>query len=107
MVTYIVQTTVQYEVYNEYVEWLKNDYIPQALKIPGFISADLCLRKGGAMESSAKELRIVFKVESEDSIKSYISDHAMPLREKATEKFPGRFSNNREIWLDTINFVSK
>ncbi|WP_413292770.1 DUF4286 family protein [Bdellovibrio sp. HCB185ZH] len=107
MVTYIVQTTVQYEVYNEYVEWLKTDYIPQALKIPGFISADLCLRKGGAMESSAKELRIVFKVESEDSIKSYIAEHAMPLREQATEKFPGRFSNNREIWLDTINFVSK
>lgn len=107
MVTYIQQTTVQFEVYDEYVAWLKSDYIPKALEIPGFISADLCLRKGGAMESSAKELRIVFKVESEDSIKTYIAEHALPLREAATEKFPGRFSNNREIWLDTINFMSK
>jgi antibiotic biosynthesis monooxygenase (ABM) superfamily enzyme len=107
MVTYIVQTTVQYEAYDEYVAWLQNEHIADILTVPGFISADLCLRKGGAMESSAKEIRLVFKVKDEDHIKSYISDYAMKLREKALDKFPGKFSSSREVWLDTINFVSK
>ncbi|WP_413558590.1 DUF4286 family protein [Bdellovibrio sp. HCB209] len=107
MVTYIVQTTVQYEAYDEYVAWLKSEHIPEILTTPGFVSADLCLRKGGAMESSAKELRIVFQVKDEDSIKAYVTDHAMRLREKALDKFPGKFSSNREVWLDSINFASK
>ncbi|WP_413575792.1 DUF4286 family protein [Bdellovibrio sp. HCB290] len=107
MVTYIVQTTVQYDAYNEYVDWLKNEHIADMLNVSGFISADLCLRKGGAMESSAKELRIVFKVKDEEHIKSYIAEKAMELREKALEKFPGKFSSNREVWLDTFSFTSK
>ncbi|MEK2687454.1 DUF4286 family protein [Bdellovibrio sp. GT3] len=107
MVTYIVQTTVQWEAYDGYVEWLKNEHIAEMLNVPGFISADLCLRKGGAMESSAKELRVIYKVKDEEHIKTYISEKAMELREKALEKFPGRFSINREVWMDTFSFTSK
>ena len=107
MVTYLVHFTVQHEVYTEYVEFLKSEHINEVLSVPGFISADLCLRKGGAMESSGKEIRVIYKVKDEDHIKAYISDFAMNLRAKALEKFPGRFSSNREVWLETVSFTLK
>lgn len=107
MVTYLVHFTVQHEAYSEYVEFLKSEHINDVLGVPGFISADLCLRKGGSMESSSKEIRVIYKVQDEEHIKAYISDFAMKLREKALEKFPGKFSSQREVWLDTINFALK
>jgi antibiotic biosynthesis monooxygenase (ABM) superfamily enzyme len=107
MVTYLVHYTVSHEAYPEYVEFLKNEHINEVMTVPGFLSADLCLRKGGALESSGKEICVVYKVKDEDHIKGYISDFAMKLREKSIEKFPGRFSSQREVWLDTITFASK
>ncbi|MGE5085043.1 MAG: DUF4286 family protein [Bacillota bacterium] len=107
MVTYLVHFTVQHEAYNEYVEFLKSEHINDVLAVPGFISADLCLRKGGSMESSSKEIRVIYKVKDEDHIKAYISDFAMKLREKALNKFPGKFSSHREVWLDTVSFTLK
>lgn len=107
MITYMVHMTVQHEAYDEYVEWLKTEHIPEFLNVPGFLGAELCLRKGGAMVASSKELKIVYKVKDEEHIKTYISEYAMKLREKGLEKFPGKFSANREVWLETINFTSK
>lgn len=107
MVTYAVHTLVQHDAYSEYVEWLKNEHIPELLQLPGFLKAELCLRKGGAMEASSKEVKTIYYLQDEDHLKSYISDYAMKLREKGLEKFPGKFSATREVWLETINFVSK
>ncbi|WP_328517230.1 DUF4286 family protein [Bdellovibrio svalbardensis] len=104
MVTYTVHMTVQHEAYAEYVEWLKTEHIPDFLKVPGFLSADLCLRKGGAMVASSKEVKIIYHVKDEDHLKAYISDYAMKLREKGLEKFPGKFSATREVWLETLKF---
>ena len=107
MITYIVHVTIQHEFFDEYVEWLKNEHIPEFLQVPGFLSADLCLRKGGAMVASSKDLKIVYKVKDEEHIKTYMSEYAMKLREKGLDKFPGKFSTTREVWLETINFTSK
>lgn len=107
MVTYLVHVTVQHEFYDHYVEWLKTEHIPEFLQVPGFLNAELCLRKGGSMVASSKEVRIVFHVKDEELLKAYMSEHAMKLREKAMDKFPGQFSTHREVWLETINFTSK
>ena len=107
MVTYIVHYTVRHEIYPEYVEWLKSEHIPEALTLPGFLGAELCLRKGGNMEASSKDIKIIYSVKDEDHIKAYISDSAMKLRGKALEKFPGQFSSHREVWLESITIQSK
>ncbi|MFP5519838.1 MAG: DUF4286 domain-containing protein, partial [Bdellovibrionia bacterium] len=74
------------------------------LKQPGFKKADLCLKKGGALESSGKEVKVVYTVESEDAIKTYLSGPALELRQKGTDLFPGMFSAQREVWLDVLSF---
>jgi antibiotic biosynthesis monooxygenase (ABM) superfamily enzyme len=107
MVTYSVQIKIRYDLFDEYVAWLKNEHINEMLAVPGFIEADLCTRKGGAMESSSKDIQITYKLQNEDALKNYMSEYAMPLREKGLEKFAGQYSAQREIWLDTIKFVSK
>ncbi len=107
MVNYTVQIKVRYEKYDEYVTWLKTEHIPEVLALPGFVAAELCLRKGGAMEASSRELQTTYKLESEDALKTYLAEYAMTLREKGLDKFPGMFSASREVWLETINFMSK
>ncbi len=52
MVTYTVIYTVRHEAYDGYVEWLKNEHIPEMLTVPGFTEASLCMRKGGALDAS-------------------------------------------------------
>ena len=105
MVIYSVHMTVRFEVYEQYVEWLKTEHIAEVLQQPGFLGADLCLRKGGSMESSSKELRVNYKVESEEAIKAYLAGPALKLREKGTDKFPGQFSASREVWLEAQSFT--
>lgn len=107
MVTYIVHVMVRHEVYPEYVEWLKHEHIPEVLACPGFLGADLCLRKGGNMEASSKDVKIIYKIKDEDHIKLYMNEFALKLREKGLEKFPGQFSAQREVWLETTSFQSK
>lgn len=104
MVIYQVNVQVRHEVYAEYIQWLKEEHIADLLKQPGFIKAELCLRKGGAMESSSKEVKTIYHVRSEDDIKAYLSGPAMELREKGTNRFPGQFSAQREVWLECSSF---
>lgn len=104
MVKYITHLTVRHEVYPELVEWLKSEHIPELLQVPGFVNAELCLRKGGNMESSSKEVKVIYSIKDEEDIKNYISNWAMKLREKGLEKFPGQFSANREVWLESHMF---
>lgn len=107
MVTYIVHLMVRHEVYTEYVDWLKSEHIPEMLTLPGFLAAEMCLRKGGSMEASSKDVKIIYKLKDEEHLKLYMTEYAMKLREKGLEKFPGQFSAQREVWLETINFESK
>ncbi len=107
MVTYIVRATVRHEIYEEYVTWLENEHIADVIALPGFLGAQLCLRKGGSMESSSKEVMVQYQLKDEDAIKTYISEHAMRLREKGLAKFPGQFSAQREVWLETRHFPPK
>jgi len=107
MVTYIVHYMIRHEAYAEYVEWLKNEHIKEMLTCPGFTGAELCLRKGGALEASSKDVKVIYKIKDEEALKVYMTEHAMRLREKAMEKFPGQFSSQREVWLESIKFESK
>lgn len=104
MVVYQVHITVRHEIYEKYVTWLKENHIREVLAQPGFLSAELCLKKGGALESSGKEVKMLYRVDSEESIKSYLSGPAMELRQKGTDLFPGMFSAQREVWLDVLTF---
>lgn len=107
MVTYLVRYLVRHEVYESFVEWLKTEHIDEVLALPGFVSADLCLRKGGSMEASSKDVMLTFKLESEEAMKVYMTEYALKTREKGLEKFPGQFSAQREVWLETRNFTVK
>ncbi|KYG63396.1 hypothetical protein AZI85_05020 [Bdellovibrio bacteriovorus] len=107
MVKYLVHVMVRHEVYSEYVDWLKNEHIPEMLALPGFLGAELCLRKGGNLEASSKDIKIIYSMKDEEAMKVYMTEYAMKAREKGLEKFPGQFSAQREVWLETINFTSK
>ncbi|MNY79630.1 hypothetical protein D3C86_2203400 [compost metagenome] len=59
------------------------------------------------MVASSKDVDIIYKIKDEEALKVYMTEYAMKLREKGLEKFPGQYSAQREIWLETIKFVSK
>lgn len=105
MVTYIVHLSVRHEIYDEYVGWLKSEHIPEMLNCPGFVEAELLLRKGGSLEASSRDVKVLYSLEDEGTMKTYMSEYAMKLREKGLEKFPGMFSASREVWLETTKFT--
>ncbi len=106
MVKYLVNYTVRHEVYEMFVTWLREEHLGEMLKTPGFTGAELCLRKGGNMEASSRDVKVIYSVANEDDIKAYIQTSAMELRGKALEKFPGQFSAHREVWLESITIKS-
>lgn len=106
MVTYMVHMMVRHEAYSEFIEWLKTEHIKDVLGCPGFMTAELCLRKGGSLEASSKEVKVVYQVKDEESLKLYMTEYALKLREKGLEKFPGQYSAQREVWLETVKFGS-
>lgn len=103
MIHYHVHYLVNFEVYEPFLQWLKEDSIPVMLKQSGFIGAELLLNKGGALVSSGKDVKVIFRVENEAALKAYLAN-AMDLRQKGVDKFPGQFSAQREVWMETDTF---
>lgn len=104
MICYQLHSQVQFDAYENYVQWLRQDYIPGMLKLPGFLNAELLLQKGGAMVSSSKDVKVIFWLKDESALKTYMAEHAMDQRQKGVDKFPGQFSSQREIWLQAEKF---
>ncbi len=104
MVSYQVHAHVRHEVYETFISWMGEVHIPELLKVPGFVDAEILYRKGGSMESSGKEVKIIYHLENEEALKTYLAGPAMSLREKVLDKFPGQFSMHREVWLESKKF---
>ncbi len=107
MCLYEVRAIVQARVFPQYLEWLKTEHVQEVLQNSGFLSADVCVGKFGvALESSSIEIKVLYKVKDEDSLKNYLSHRAMALREKGLQKFPGEFSAQREMWKEIFTFTA-
>lgn len=104
MVSYMNQYHVQADVYESFVRWMREEQIPQMLRVPGFLGAELLLQKGGALLSSAKEVKVLYRLKDEDALKSYLSNFALENRQRGVDKFPGQYSAHREIWLQMETF---
>lgn len=104
MVSYQVHAHVSHDIYESFVGWMREVHIPELLKVPGFVNAELLYRKGGSMESSGKEVKMMYHLENEEALKTYLAGPAMALREKVLDKFPAQFSMHREVWLESVQF---
>jgi hypothetical protein len=104
MVSYQNQFHVQGDVYDTFVQWMREDQIPAMLKLPGFLGAELLLQKGGALQSSAKEVKVLYRLKDEAALKDYLGANALEIRQRGVDKFPGQYSAHREIWLQMEMF---
>jgi hypothetical protein len=100
MVCYQVHLNVRQEIYSDFISWLETEHIKEVLAQPGFLKAQLVYKKGGALESYSKDIKVIYWLDNEESIKNYLSGPALKLREKGTDKFPGQYSAQREVWLE-------
>lgn len=103
MIHYHVHYHVHFQAYERFTAWLREESIPEMLKQPGFTGAELLLNKGGALVSSGKDVKVVFRLQNETALKTYLAS-AMDIRQKAVDKFPGEFSAHREVWMESISF---
>ncbi|HPI41151.1 MAG TPA: DUF4286 family protein [Pseudobdellovibrionaceae bacterium] len=103
MVVYSVRITVQNQIYDQWVEWLKTEHIKEVLACEGFVKAELRLGKSAvALESSSQEVLVDYYVESDDLLKKYLKEKAMDLRQKGMDLFPGQYSATREVWQNNL-----
>lgn len=107
MTYYFVTTSIRGEAYDQYLDWLRDEHIADVLANPGFLRCELLTHKAGPLEASSREIKCVYVLENEEFLRSYLQERALALREKATSKFPGQFSANREIWWNSETFIGK
>lgn len=104
---YHVSVTVRGAVYEKFVEWLQSEHIDEVLQSEGFLEAELLLNKKGiALESSSKQLKIIYKVRSEFELNKYLKERALILRNKGMDRFPGEYTAEREIWSSVEQYVA-
>lgn len=93
MVVYEVAMTVDQAVFDGYVEWLTSEHIPEVISHPGFVKAELLLEPSGR-----ERCRVLYYVQTEAALDSYLEKHATALRGKSAERWGTQVSAERSIW---------
>ena len=94
MIIYEVNISVDEEIANEYLLWLRK-HIDRLLQLDGFLHAD-CFEAGREREGK-RELVVHYHLRDRESLEDYLARHADRMRREGTERFPGRFTAFRRV----------
>lgn len=96
MIIYNVTVSIDADVHDEWLAWMKNTHIPEVLATGLFIesrmSRMLVEEEGGGITYS-----IQYTLESMDKMKEYEEKHAPRLRDDHTRRYNGKFGAFRTM----------
>ena len=93
MYIYNVTTNVQEDAHDEWVDWMKNEHIPEVLATGKFFKA-LMSKVLVAEEMGGITYSVQYTTESKEMLQEYYSKNAKELREKA-DRFKGKIVSFR------------
>ncbi|MCM4156376.1 DUF4286 family protein [Gramella sp. AN32] len=85
MIIYNVTINVQEGIHDEWLQWMKNEHIPEMLKTGKFIKA-LMTRVMEQETMGGITYSVQYTAENKEKLKSYYAENAPKLREK-TKRF--------------------
>lgn len=96
MIIYNVTTQADKEIAQAWLQWIKEEHIPEILATGCFSSATV-LHLLEVDETSGLTYAVQYKTESKANYNRYISQHAAILRDKSFEKWGNKFISIRSL----------
>lgn len=98
-VFYEVNLKINAEIIFEYDEWLK-DHVQEMLSLPGFVSASVDIPERTMTVYQYRTVK--FRLDSKQALDNYFSKYAEKMRAVALDKFRGRFTVSRKVYVIPI-----
>lgn len=95
MVLYNVTVSIDPDIHEEWLSWMRQNHIPDVLNTGCFIEARI-LRVHGE-EEGGLTYAISYLAPNEDLYNKYLSTHAPVLQAEHSDKYKGRFAAFRTI----------
>ena len=95
MILYNVTINIDYDVHDEWLDWIKNKHIPDVLKTGLFIENKIC--RILAEEDGGKSYSIQYFLKNMDDYYTYQKEYASSLQLEHTQKYEGKFAAFRTI----------
>ncbi len=95
MVVYNVTVSIDEQVAEEWLDWMRKTHIPEVMKTGHFRDSRLCRVHGE--EEGGTTYAITYLAYSEKDLNTYEEKHAPQLQAEHTEKFQGKFAAFRTL----------
>jgi hypothetical protein len=95
MLLYNVTVCIDSNIYEDWIEWMKNTHIPEVLKTSCFSEARLSRVNGE--EEGGFTFSIMYFASSQELYDRYQKEFAPALQKKHLEKFSGKFAAFRTV----------
>lgn len=96
MIIYNVTTKVEASIADEWLQWMKNEHIPDVMQT-GCFSSNKVVRLLEVDDSEGPTYAIQYNAESKADYNRYIQLHAAALRDKSYQKWGDRFIAFRSV----------
>lgn len=103
MIIYQVTLTINKEIFNEYLEWLK-EHIQEMLCVEGFIDSKILQPILEEQSDALNTLCVLYTVENEFYLKQYFEKQASAMRAQGEQKFGKKFSATRAVYSTLEHF---
>ncbi|MCS6968734.1 MAG: DUF4286 family protein [Cytophagales bacterium] len=97
MIVYNVTISIDESVRQEWVEWMKNEHIPEVLATGMFLGAKMFYLLTNAQDDNGHNYTVQYTCESLERFREYEEKYAPALGRKTEEKFGGKFYVFRSI----------
>lgn len=100
-VVYEVNLEVDRGIADEYKAWLI-EHASKIIDLPGFLHVEIFEDEWNDLTSSYKKWCVQYRVQSQEHLDAYLSEHAVRMREEGVERFGNKFRASRRVLaLDT------
>lgn len=102
MIIYNVTTKPHYSISGDWLQWLKEEHIPDIINTGCFTHAMVLQLLEPVDDSSAPTYAVQYFAESKALYNAYIENHSIAMRQKAIDKWGGKFIAFRSV-LQVVN----
>jgi prophage antirepressor-like protein len=98
MIIYNVTVKVEKSVAKEWVEWMKQEHMPELMQTGLFVDSKLC-RLLEQDETEARTYVAQYFLDNLEHYDTYIAEHAPRMREKGFKRFSDKFIAFRTVMV--------
>ncbi len=96
MIIYNVTVKLEKDIVEEWLQWMKQEHIPELMKTGLFVDSRLC-RLLEHDDDDTKTYIAQYFLDSMEHYNTYISEHAPRMREKGLQRFGSKFIAFRTV----------